>query len=144
MRVFAFILFSVLVMASCKSNDKPGKTDAAKSIDPGDSTKFTTVQWMDSLVDFGSVAEGQKVNVKFRFKNTGTKPLIVASVVATCGCTVPEYTQEPVMPGGEGYVKAVFNSSGQPPTVHKTIHVAMNTKEQSYPLSFIGEVTKAN
>lgn len=145
MKAYIFILISLLAVVSCKNDEnKAGKNNAAaaREIDISDSTKFTTVKWLDSLVDFGSVPEGEKVDVRFRFKNTGDKPLIVASVVATCGCTVPEYSQEPVMPGKEGYIKAVFNSSGQLPTIQKTIHVAMNTKQQSYPLSFIGEVKK--
>lgn len=108
-----------------------------------DSSKFTTVQWIDSLVDFGTIKDGEKANINFRFKNTGDQPLIVQNVVAGCGCTVPEYTKEPVMPGGEGFIKAVFNSVGQPPTVHKSVNVVMNTKgQQNYTLSFIGEVKK--
>jgi hypothetical protein len=132
MRALVFILISLLYIACGVGDSKP--------IDPSDSTKFTTVQWIDTLVDFGSVTSGQRVNVQFRFKNTGKKPLIVATVAAGCGCTIPEYSKEPVMPGEEGYVKAVFNSINQPPVVHKTIAVGMNTKEQSYTLTFIGEV----
>jgi hypothetical protein len=42
--------------------------------DPIDSSKFTTVQWLDTLVDIGKVKEGEMVNVVFRFKNTGDQP----------------------------------------------------------------------
>jgi hypothetical protein len=147
MKILAIILFALTVFISCKSEDKKankGNEDVVSGIDLSDSTKFTTVKWLDSMVDFGSVTNGQRVNVQFRYVNTGTKPLVIGGVVAGCGCTIPEYTQEPVLPGKEGYVKAVFNSINQPPTVHKTISVAMNTKEQSYTLTFIGEVKNEN
>lgn len=148
MRIIA-ILISLITFVSCQ-NDSTENTSGIKPLDESasdsslmDSSKFTTVQWIDSLVDFGTVKDGEKANINFRFKNTGDKPLIVQSVVAGCGCTVPEYTKEPVMPGGEGFIKAVFNSVGQPPTVHKSINVAMNTKgQQNYTISFIGEVKK--
>lgn len=128
MRIIALIFFAAVILVSCKSSDKPAA--------------LTSVQWLDSLVDFGTIQEGQNVEVKFRFKNTGDKPLVVYSVVPGCGCTNPDYPKEPIMPGAESFVKAVFHSEGQPPTVHKTISVAMNTKEQSYTRAFIGEITK--
>ncbi len=147
------ILISFVAFVGCASDESSEQTSDKKpsevpvvsdaSNEVMDSTKFTTVQWLDSLVDFGTINDGEKANINFRFKNTGDKPLIVQSVVPGCGCTVPEYTKEPIKPGGEGFIKAVFNSVGQPPTVHKSINVAMNTKgQQNYTLSFIGEVKK--
>ncbi len=151
MRIIA-ILTGLIIIAGCQSEstettsgkqplEVPVAIDADNTV--MDSSNYTTVQWIDSLVDFGTVKDGEKADINFRFKNTGNKPLIVQSVVPGCGCTVPEYTKEPVMPGGEGFIKAVFNSVGQPPTVHKSINVAMNTKgQQNFTLSFIGEVKK--
>ncbi len=152
MKTVSIIFISMIAFAACRSDEaKDTREDSSGTIrfaekkvaDPIDSTKFTTVEWLDSLKDFGSVKAGEKVDIRFRFRNTGDKPLIVQSVHAGCGCTVPEYTQEPVMPGKEGFIKAVFNSANQPPTVHKTISVVMNTKgSQSHTVAFIGEVIK--
>jgi hypothetical protein len=143
MRLLIFFLFAAIAFVSCKDEDKKedvNKTAEAPKIDPTDSTKFTTILWLDSLVDFGTMKKGETKTIEFRFRNTGDKPLVVSSVVPGCGCTVPEFTREAVQPGKEGYVKAVFNSSGQPPTVHKTITVATNTKKQFDTISFIGEI----
>lgn len=108
-----------------------------------DTANFTTVQWVDSLQDFGTVKEGEKVNLTFRFRNTGDKPLLVQNAVAGCGCTVPDYTREPVMPGKDGFIKAEFNSSNQPPMVHKSVTVTMNTRgTQMHTVSFMGEIKK--
>jgi len=130
-----------MVFGACKDWDKGVKT-GIPVINPNDSTQFTKVVWLDSLVDFGTIKEGEKVDIRFRFKNTGSKILIIESVNAGCGCTNVEYPHEPIEPGKEGVVKATFNSSNQPPTVHKNVYVAMNTKERSYTVSFIGEVKK--
>ncbi len=72
-----------------------------------------TVQIIDSAYDFGSVTDGKKVEYNYRFRNTGNKPLIIASAMASCGCTVPEKPEEPVKPGETGFLKVVFNSSGR-------------------------------
>jgi hypothetical protein len=103
----------------------PGQTTSAEV---EDATKLTTVQWLDSVVNSGTILEGQKLEVSFRFKNTGDKPLVIESAQPSCGCTVPVKPEEPVMPGKEGLIKAVFNSEGRTGTNHKTITVRANTK----------------
>ena len=126
-------LISVLWM-SCITDDSktptaagplaPGMADPNKAVDPA---TLTTIQWLDSVLDKGSVLEGTKVEVLFRFKNTGTKPLVIESTKASCGCTVAEKPEEPIMPGQEGRIKAVFNSQGRTGSNHKTITVVANT-----------------
>ncbi len=106
----------------------------------GDSTTWTSIQWTDSVQQFGKITEGEKVMVNFHFKNTGTKPLIIASVQASCGCTVPSKPEEPIAPGGEGVIKAEFNSEGRPGAANKTITVRCNTAQKEYILKFEGEV----
>jgi hypothetical protein len=148
MRFTILLLLSIAVFAACKNEDHgKGKRAMIEKIIPQgeddqmDSTKFTTIQWLDSLKDFGTVNEGEKVGIVFRFKNSGDKPLYIQSATPGCGCTVPEFTEEAVMPGKEGFVKAVFNTEHQPPTVQKTITVTTNTKNgRSHILYFIGEV----
>lgn len=146
MRTLFIAFISVLIFVSCKNdeakNDQGSERLADKKVpDPIDSSKFTTVQWLDSLQDFGKVKNGEKVNVSFRFKNTGQFPLIVESATPGCGCTIPEMPKESIMPGKEGVIKAVFNSLNQAPTVHKTIVVGMNTRPSTrHEISFIGEV----
>jgi hypothetical protein len=86
----------------------------------------TSVMMLDSVYDFGTINEGEKVNFNFRFKNTGKHPLIVASAQASCGCTVPEKPEEPIQPGETGVLKVVFNSLGKVGPAHKTINVVSN------------------
>ena len=109
-----------------------------------DSANFTTIQWLDSIHrDLGKVTEGDQVEVSFRFKNTGTKPLIITSVTASCGCTVPETPKEPFAPGAEGLIKAKFNSLNRTGQNHKEVYVTANTKPDNLQqLEFTIEVEK--
>jgi len=129
-----FVAFVSVLWMSCITDDSKTATTkvplAAGTADPGkpvDPATLTTIQWIDSVLDKGNVLEGTKVEVMFRFKNTGTKPLVIESTKASCGCTVAEKPEEPVMPGQEGRIKAIFNSQGRTGSNHKTVTVIANT-----------------
>ena len=108
-----------------------------------DSAHFTTVQWLDSVQDYCKIPEGQKLNVSFRFRNTGNTPLVIGDVHPSCGCTVAEAPKEAIAPGGEGQIKASFNSDGRAGINHKSLIVTTNTKgTQRYALQFTVEVEK--
>ena len=78
--------------------------------------------------------------INFHFKNTGSKPLIIENVSASCGCTVPEKPNAPIAPGEEGLIKAEFNSAGRVGQASKNVTVTCNTAVQTYTLHFEGEV----
>ncbi len=59
--------------------------------------------------DFGEKPVGTPISHKFEFTNIGNKPLVLASVKASCGCTSPSWSKEPVMPGQKGMVEAQYN-----------------------------------
>jgi|SRR5687767_12499352 hypothetical protein len=108
-----------------------------------DSTQFTTIQWIDSTRDYGKINEGQTLDVSFRFKNTGDKPLIIRSVRPSCGCTAADPPKEPVAPGAEGTIKASFNSQGREGINRKDLYVEANTKgTQNHVVHFDVEVVK--
>ena len=90
--------------------------------------------------DFGNVPEGTMATYEFRFKNTGNQPVIIANVQASCGCTTPDWTKAPVLPGKTGIIKAMYNSSGRPGVFNKTVTVTSNAAETSKVLSIKGSV----
>ena len=59
--------------------------------------------------NFGQMAVGKPVAYEFEFTNIGSKPLVLTDVKASCGCTTPSWSKEPVMPGQKGHVKAQYN-----------------------------------
>ena len=91
--------------------------------------------------DFGTVKQGEKVTHDFTFKNTGTQPLIISDVQASCGCTTPEYTKTPVNPGEEGVIKVVYNTTGQGEgPKQKSVTVTSNAAEPLMTLHIKGTV----
>lgn len=72
-----------------------------------------TIKFDKSVHDFGNIPEeGGPVTYSFEFTNTGNTPLIIQDVAASCGCTTPGWSKEPIAPGARGYVKATFTPSG--------------------------------
>jgi Protein of unknown function (DUF1573) len=100
----------------------------------------TTVQLIDSAFDFGTIAQGEKVEYNYRFKNTGTNPLIIFKAEATCGCTIPEKPEKPLMPGETGVIKVIFNSAGKKDHQSKDITVTANTTPEFPVLKLTGTV----
>ena len=127
MRAVVLVLITGSWLISCRQNDT--KTNGGSSMQlPKDTSEYTKITWLDSTKrDFGSIPEGQKLEVAYRFLNAGTKPLIIARVQPSCGCTVAEQPDEPIMPGKEGVIKASFNSEGRVGINHKKIYVIANT-----------------
>ena len=100
----------------------------------------TTVQLIDSAFDFGTLTQGETVEYNYRFKNTGTNPLIIFTAEATCGCTIPEKPEKPLMPGETGVIKVVFNSAGKKDHQSKDITVTANTTPEFPILKLTGTV----
>ena len=103
----------------------------------------TMVQLIDSVYNFGKVREGEMVTFNFRFKNVGPKPLVITSTTTSCGCTVPEKPEKPILPGETGFIKVVFNSKDKKGHNEKNIMVMANTKPSFPRLLLTGEVTEA-
>jgi hypothetical protein len=139
-RVVIAVAMSSIFWFSCERVDSVTDADAKVM---ADTAKYTTVQWLDTLVNFGTASKGEQVKVSFRFRNTGNQPLILASVRAACGCTVPDYTKGAVPPGGEGEVTGAFDSNKSAAgEVRKSIFVTTNTKNKTrQTLIFTGLVT---
>lgn len=135
----------LLVIAFSACDDDSRRADMQKQA-AKDTANFTTILWLDTLQSIGTINMGEKVQVKFRCKNTGTKPLIITSAKPSCGCTVADYTKEPIAPNGEGWVTGAFDSKkihggGD---IHKTIIVNTNTSNGSEKyLVFTGLVKDA-
>jgi hypothetical protein len=92
--------------------------------------------------DFGTIKEeAGSVSYEFKFTNTGKVPIIISNVKASCGCTTPGWTKEPVMPGQTGFIKALYNTTNRPGQFNKTLTVTANTEPSSSTLFITGTVT---
>ncbi len=103
--------------------------------------KGATIAFEKTKHNFGNIKEdGGKVSHKFGFVNTGNKPLIINDVNASCGCTSPSWTRQPVMPGDKGYVSATFDPRRRPGNFNKSIVVRSNADQSTIVLRIVGNV----
>jgi hypothetical protein len=94
--------------------------------------------------DFGTIEEGTQASYTFDVHNTGSKPLIISNVQPSCGCTTPEWTKDPIQPGGKGKIMATFNSQGRLGAFNKEVSVISNDAESTKTLTIKGFVEKKN
>jgi len=150
MKQVLFFLMTAFLMITvgCGSQDQTavgvsGDKRQLDSIAIADTANYTAIEWIDSVnKDLGTMKEGQIVELSWRFKNAGTKPLVITNVSAPCGCTVPAPPKEPIAPGKEGRIEAKFDTKGQIGTPIKSVVVRANTNPQEYQLNFTGQVVK--
>ncbi|HAL95768.1 MAG TPA: DUF1573 domain-containing protein [Chitinophagaceae bacterium] len=151
MKKITIILLSTAFLLSCrdisKQNNPEAGTEAqlAEKAALEDTTKYTQIQWIDSIDrQLGQLKSGKEVQITWRFKNVGDRPLIIEGVSASCGCTVPEKPEKPLLPGEEGVIKATFNGSGTG-VIAKQVHVTANTNPtKNHTLSFGGTIPSTN
>ena len=95
--------------------------------------------------NFGTFSEKEPVvSCTFSFTNVGESPLIINQAVASCGCTVPEYTKTPIQPGEKGEIKVKYNGTGKfPGHFKKSITVRTNGAVEMTRLYIEGEMTEA-
>ena len=91
--------------------------------------------------NFGDINEnGGEVAYKFEFTNTGNQPLIINDVRPSCGCTTPQWSREPVLPGAKGFIETKFNPKGRKGPFNKSITVTSNGNTATTILHITGNV----
>jgi hypothetical protein len=100
------------------------------------------ISFETDIHDFGKFKEEDgKVTYSFEFVNTGGTDLVIQNVTASCGCTAPNWTREPIPPGAKGFVAATYNPAGRPGPFRKYVTVVSNSNPGSVRLTITGEVT---
>ena len=123
---FSFLAASVLAQA----------TQTTPTADPN----LAVFEWKAQSHDFGKIKQNLPVTHEFTFVNKGKTPLIITNVQASCGCTTPAWTKDPVPPGGSGFIKATYNAASMG-SFNKTVTVTANVESGFVTLSIRGEVT---
>ena len=102
------------------------------------------IKFDETTHDFGSFPESDAVKeCVFTFTNVGNQPLVIHQAVPSCGCTVPEFSQEAVLPGEQGTVKVTYNGRGKyPGPFKKTVTLRTNAKTEMLRLIIKGVMTE--
>jgi hypothetical protein len=137
MKKIALTFFGLALVAFAVAQQFAFRHTIENVLNP-DKASFT---WNTTSFDFGKILQNVPVSHEFTFKNSGSVPLIITSVKASCGCTVTSYSSEPIQPGASGFVKATYNAAkiGQ---FQKPITVNANADEGVVTLTITGEVTE--
>ena len=100
----------------------------------------TTINFEETEFDYGTVDQGEKVNHIYKFKNTGSEPLIISNAKGSCGCTVPSWPKEPIPVGGTGEIAVQFDSKGKKGNQSKRVTLTANTDPAQTFLTIKGVV----
>ncbi|HRW62058.1 MAG TPA: DUF1573 domain-containing protein [Bacteroidales bacterium] len=113
------IVILLLIVVSCTENKvKTTQVQAQKG--------YPRIAFDTTFHDFGNLIQGEKAAFTFKFKNTGQGELVINDVFSSCGCTVPNFSKDPVKNGDEGKIEIIFDSEGRNGSQYKSITVKTN------------------
>jgi len=148
-------LVAVLGLTSCKKDQKADQlivedqTAAATAaptqedlVKEAQGKPLTTVALSESDFEFGKIKKGEHVEHVYEVTNTGTNPLIISQVKPGCGCTVPDYTKDPILPGQKGQITLKFDSSNFDGLVNKQAEVYANVEKAPIVLTFSADIQR--
>lgn len=144
--IASVLALSTVVFVSCNEGNAASKVkgenlEKAKERDAKVSKEAATIKFDKTEFDFGTVNEGDIVDVEFVVSNPGTTNLIITKAQPSCGCTVPTWPKDPIKPGESAKVVAKFNTSGKPNKQIKAITLFTNTAKGREVLTIKGNVT---
>lgn len=126
--LFAFFAFSALAFAQATpAADAPASTD-------GPLMTFESIE-----VDYGTIEKDSDPLRIFKFTNTGTEPLVIKSAKGSCGCTVPNYAKEPILPGESSNIEVRYDTKRVGP-FSKSITLTTNEEVGKRVLKIKGKV----
>lgn len=118
------------------------KNSESATGDNGDENGAPEFSFNETTHNFGEVIEGEVVSHSFEFTNSGDEPLVISDATASCGCTVPSYSEDPINPGEKGHIEVKFNSGGKKGHFKKSITLKANTKPTLTKLFITGNINQ--
>jgi len=101
--IFSFLLCLIFTASFAQTPATP--------IAPGTPKAPEKLKFETTVKDFGELKQGIPASFEFNCTNTTKEPIIIADVVKSCGCTQPEYSKEPILPGKTTTIKATYNAA---------------------------------
>lgn len=151
MKIIGSIALAFLFLVSCTNttDDTVGDTDSITNPSTASDKKgkeaLPVMEFEEVRYEFGEVQEGEFVDYKYAFTNTGDAQLIIYNVRAECGCTAPnDWPKQPVQPGEKAFVSVQFNSQGRIGKQVKRLTITANTYPRDNVVALAGTVIKSN
>ncbi len=133
-----------IVKPAVETPVKPAvQTPVVKSAAPAVATEGgAKMTFEQTTVDYGDIEQNSDPLRVFNFVNDGDAPLIIKHAKGSCGCTVPRYPKEPIMPGESAVIEVRYDTKRIGP-FNKSIRLTTNVQEQPIMLYIKGKVSKA-
>ena len=135
---------ALLLFSACNGKNGEGKLSTDLVTNPKSasnaSEKQPVITFDKTEHDFGTLLQGEVVTYSFHFTNTGNAPLLISNVNTSCGCTVADFSREPINPGTDGHIKASYDSKGHHGFQTRTLTVVSNTNPNQTILRMKGTV----
>ncbi len=128
------------LMVESSANAMPENLSPAPKA-PTTSLTADDLDFSSMIHDFGNIPEGPDASYVFTFTNKGKEPIIVQKAQPSCGCTVPSFSSDPVLPGATGKIDVSYHTKGRPNAFTKSITVVSNAGTKV--LTIKGNVEKA-
>lgn len=125
MKNFAFLSLLLVLLSGC--------------LFAQDNKKGAIIKFENSVHDYGTILQGADGVCEFKFTNSGDEPLVLSSVRSSCGCTVPSYPKDPILPGQSNFIKVSYDTK-RIGAISKQITVVSNATEPTIQLSIKGNV----
>ncbi len=157
MKISYVLIAAGLLLQACKNDSSDSGVREIRSGDgpnanlirnpatadmPLDTSKLAKIEYEEKEFNFDTIKSGDIVEHRFKFKNTGNVPLSILNARSSCGCTVSEWPQDPIPPGGTGDIYARFNTEGLAQKQAKLIVVTANTYPNETKVKLVGFVKK--
>ncbi|MEA3461870.1 MAG: DUF1573 domain-containing protein [Bacteroidota bacterium] len=136
----------VLILGILSCGGQNGSPEQGRQIveDGNQGAQGESVMLFDTLVhDFGTIIEGERVVCYFDYTNSGKGDLLITAVKATCGCTTPEWSSEPLGPGQKETLEIIFDASGRSGEQRKLVTVKSNASNQVVRLTIRANVNNS-
>jgi hypothetical protein len=130
--IFSIALFMIFAFA--------GNAQTAVPATAPKSTNGPKMVFEKTDVDYGEIKKGSDRVRKATFVNKGTEPLIIKNARGSCGCTVPTWPKEPIMPGESGVIEINYDTQRVGP-INKTVTIQTNEGDEEQKLYIKGNIS---
>ncbi|MCP4552143.1 MAG: DUF1573 domain-containing protein [Bacteroidetes bacterium] len=124
------IIISLVISSTLVLNAQEKETDVISA---------SQIEFDKLIYDYGTIIQGANGEAIFTFTNTGKEPLILSRPRSSCGCTVPTWPKEPILPGKSEIIKVTYNTA-RIGSINKTVTIMSNAENSTVVLRIKGKV----
>jgi hypothetical protein len=135
------LIAALALLASFSTVALAQQENAAKATAEAEAVAGAAMEFEATTINYGKIEQGADPYRTFTFKNTGTEPLVIKHAKGSCGCTVPTYPKEPILPGETGEIKVRYDTK-RIGAFKKTVTLTTNIPDERVLLTIEGEVLK--